>query len=151
MSEEGNGQNQNHVKAVEEVGTVGNMQDAGEKILRDMLDASKLFCTPGVSSGGWCIVEVDVDGKKIPNAVLLIAQNNTVTTVWYNLQAMEDFVRNAAMALQQVGQATMANTPLIVANNDQMQQALQQKEQMDRSFGSKKDINWPPENGKFSL
>lgn len=143
--------NPNHVKAVEKVGEEATVEDAGARIFLNMINSTKLFSGPTAASGGWAIVEIERDGKKIPNAVLLLAQNNVVMSFWYDPAGMEDFVQNATVILAQVRAATMASMPLIVANPDQMKQAVQAKNEMDGKFGSKRDPNWPPKNGKFTL
>jgi len=145
-----NGTNPNHVKASEKVGEEATVQEAGAQIFLNMLNETKLLSGPAQMSGGWAMVEVDRDGRKVPNAVLLLAQNNTVAMYWFDLPGMEDFVQNSTVLLAGMRQATMASMPLIAANPEQMQQAIQAKDRMDK-FGSKKDIDWPPANGRFSL
>lgn len=144
--------NPNHVQAVEKVGEEATVESAGEKIFLDMVNSTKLFSGPAATSGGWAIVEVDQNGRKVPNAVLMLAQNNLVMASWYDPAGLEDFVQNANVILAAVRNAMMASMPLIVAGQGQMEQAVQAKNEMDKKFGSQKQpIDWPPKNGKFSL
>lgn len=141
-------QNPLHVKAVEDLGVGQTIENAGETIFRNMLAETKLFAGPGPTSGGWCMVEMNQDGKKIPTAVLVLTQNNAVFSAWYDVESMEAFAQSTMVTLQMLQQAAMASMPLIVANADQMQQAVQAKNEMDGKFGSKQNIDWPPKDWK---
>lgn len=133
---------------VEDVGRAPDMSAAGEAVFRDMLTNLKLFMGPGVSSAGWVIAEAEQDGRPVPNAVLMIAQNNTVSAVWYSPEDMENFVQNTMVAWQAMQGEMAKKIPLIVANPDQMNAALSNKRDMDGKFGAHRQPNWPPEGWK---
>lgn len=135
----------------EKVDEAPNFQEAMGAVFRDILANIPVFMGPQPTGTAWQVADLTMNGREVPHAILVMTQNNTVSVAFYNPDELEQFARSTMGVLQMVQQAAMAKMPLIVARPDQMDQAVAAKKEMDGKFGSKKDINWPPADGKFSL
>lgn len=144
--------NPNHVKAEETIAEAVDQSAANTAIFRDMLSNVDLPMGPSQTSGTWGMLEVEIDGKKVPHAVLVLAQNNTATAYFFSLQNLEVFMQGGSTAFQALRGFVMSKSPLIVAGAEQLEQAVQAKSAMDKHFGSQKEpVNWPPKNGNFGV
>ena len=56
-------------------------------------------------------------------------RGNKIEVYWYNLEDLNDHVRNAALTLQKLTMLLQAHNPLVVANKQQMQAVVEQAKQ----------------------
>jgi hypothetical protein len=132
------------------IGEAETSPQGAEAIFKDMLANLPLFLNPAPFSSGWAIAALPdpETGREVPCAILMTAQNNTASAVVFSLPNLQNFTQ-ATMGIFQALQAeVMKASPLLVADQGQMQQALAAKKKMDSQFSARQPQGWPPEDWK---
>lgn len=79
----------------------------------------------------------DEAGKKSVTAVLGLTRGNGLEIYWFNLDDMTQFVQQSQNVLNVMMVETQKLNPLLIATPEQMQQAVNNKNHLDRK------IQWP--------